>query len=364
MKIETAKLSEAALDWAVAKAEGEVNDLDDFCLSAAGEYEYSTKWAIAGPIISRADISIVFRDSSWAGCQWSARIYETNTTMEGPTPLIAAMRCFVASKIGYEVDIPDELCNVVNRAHESKTEIKVGTKFQNVQPVLDDDEYGQERITPPGSTGEITSIDIYPGQGFTYGFCFSATGAAGYLLESELRDTNQFLLDTPEPQVAVAEEQELSEYMFDVKLFATVRVKANSWKEAEGVVREVLDGAIVNAGCWPDGNPVLFEASIDGALDLIEIDGEPTDGDEPENDEETLVEYGVNIVKNGVGENPFDENFPTEDEALVAAHDCLRRGDGVVRIFRLEIAGNTIVKDETIRTLTREEALDLDTPSP
>jgi hypothetical protein len=27
----------------------------------------------------------------------------------GPTPLIAAMRCYVASKMGDEVDVPDEL---------------------------------------------------------------------------------------------------------------------------------------------------------------------------------------------------------------------------------------------------------------
>jgi hypothetical protein len=27
----------------------------------------------------------------------------------GPTPLIAAMRCYVASKIGLEVEIPEEL---------------------------------------------------------------------------------------------------------------------------------------------------------------------------------------------------------------------------------------------------------------
>jgi hypothetical protein len=28
---------------------------------------------------------------------------------EGPTPLIAAMRCYVASKLGDEVEIPSEL---------------------------------------------------------------------------------------------------------------------------------------------------------------------------------------------------------------------------------------------------------------
>jgi len=33
------------------------------------------------------------------------------TNASGPTPLIAAMRCFVASKVGDEVEIPDILCN-------------------------------------------------------------------------------------------------------------------------------------------------------------------------------------------------------------------------------------------------------------
>ena len=28
----------------------------------------------------------------------------------GPTPLIAAMRCYVSGKLGDEVDIPEELC--------------------------------------------------------------------------------------------------------------------------------------------------------------------------------------------------------------------------------------------------------------
>ena len=29
--------------------------------------------------------------------------------MRGPTPLIAAMRCYVASKLGDEIEIPTEL---------------------------------------------------------------------------------------------------------------------------------------------------------------------------------------------------------------------------------------------------------------
>jgi hypothetical protein len=28
---------------------------------------------------------------------------------EGPTPLVAAMRCYVASKMGDEVDVPEDL---------------------------------------------------------------------------------------------------------------------------------------------------------------------------------------------------------------------------------------------------------------
>jgi hypothetical protein len=43
--------------------------------------------------------------------QWLARVVGENTTylMFGPTPLIAAMRCYVASKLGDEIEIPEEL---------------------------------------------------------------------------------------------------------------------------------------------------------------------------------------------------------------------------------------------------------------
>ena len=66
----------------------------------------------------------------------------------------------------------------------------------------------------------------------------------------------------------------MKNYAFDVKLFGAIRVDANSRKEAEALVRDALDCASINAGRWPDGSPVLFEASVDGELDLYEIDGE------------------------------------------------------------------------------------------
>jgi len=40
---------------------------------------------------------------------WSANKYGTGYDEEGFTPLIAAMRCYVASKLGDEVEIPEGL---------------------------------------------------------------------------------------------------------------------------------------------------------------------------------------------------------------------------------------------------------------
>jgi plasmid stability protein len=69
------------------------------------------------------------------------------------------------------------------------------------------------------------------------------------------------------------------EYLFDAKLFATLRIKAASRKErkAEATLRDILNGASCNAGQYPNGDPVLFETSIDGELDLLEVDGEYID---------------------------------------------------------------------------------------
>lgn len=66
------------------------------------------------------------------------------------------------------------------------------------------------------------------------------------------------------------------EYAFDVKLFATIRVTAPSEFDARAMVRQHLDAADCNGGAWPNGDPILFEASIDDdELPCIEIDGEP-----------------------------------------------------------------------------------------
>lgn len=105
------KVSEAdgkVLDWMVAKCEGNTVKIDNEG-AADGFFEmYSTSWAQAGPIIEREKISIrqwtnvpiVHAYMPIDGAEWSS---------DGGLPLVAAMRCFVASKLGDEVDIPKEL---------------------------------------------------------------------------------------------------------------------------------------------------------------------------------------------------------------------------------------------------------------
>ncbi len=68
----------------------------------------------------------------------------------------------------------------------------------------------------------------------------------------------------------------MNEYLFDVNLFATIRIKAESEDEARAMILDHLDCACVNAGVWPNGDPILFEASARGELPLIEINGEST----------------------------------------------------------------------------------------
>lgn len=65
-----------------------------------------------------------------------------------------------------------------------------------------------------------------------------------------------------------------TEYAFDVKMFATIRVRASSQGEALKMLRQALDCASANLGAWDNGDPILCEASLDGDPDLIEIDGE------------------------------------------------------------------------------------------
>jgi hypothetical protein len=107
--MKTSELTEAALDWAVAKCEDEEVSLVRGQLETRwteNGWKPSTDWSQGGPIIEREKITICFDTCvpRWVGCDWDARLTEF-----GPTPLIAAMRCYVASKLGDEIKIPEEL---------------------------------------------------------------------------------------------------------------------------------------------------------------------------------------------------------------------------------------------------------------
>lgn len=127
MKIKIQDLTGPALDWAVAKASGidviisplvKRVEFDsyvyaEYCNSYnAGQFHQfnpSANWGQAGPIIEREGIELTRTNSGWL-----ARIDldEGDMMVEeatGPTPLIAAMRCYVASKLGDEIEIPENL---------------------------------------------------------------------------------------------------------------------------------------------------------------------------------------------------------------------------------------------------------------
>jgi len=106
MRVKTAGLTGTALDWAVARCElgpEGILEIDD-------PHFYSTDWAQGGPIIEREEIDIYCYESPKTGCGWwLAEITGTKVKVRGNSPLIAAMRCYVASKLGDEIEIPDEL---------------------------------------------------------------------------------------------------------------------------------------------------------------------------------------------------------------------------------------------------------------
>lgn len=139
MKIKTSELTRAALDWAMAKSEGftecdvyGLGTVRDWGFAVRGNrrwervllrpnhdrwyarcdgypwgrgqiiWEPSVDWKQIGPIIERERI-----DLKWTGEAWIAG--KCVQWVTGPTPQIAACRCYVASKMGDEVDVPEEL---------------------------------------------------------------------------------------------------------------------------------------------------------------------------------------------------------------------------------------------------------------
>lgn len=109
MKIKTSDLTGVALGWGVAKANQAVGLVkSDPMLDCMQYFTPSTSWSHGGPIIEREKIDVVYcpGDAAWRA---SMDMREESHEQYGPTPLIAAMRCYVASKLGDEVEVPEEL---------------------------------------------------------------------------------------------------------------------------------------------------------------------------------------------------------------------------------------------------------------
>jgi len=102
----TAELTGHALNFVVSQIEGVDHDTAILNITVGDDngwkLDYLT-WAQGGPIIEREEIAILLEyPKSWWATDGDAR-------SSGDTPLIAAMRCYVASKLGDEVEIPEEL---------------------------------------------------------------------------------------------------------------------------------------------------------------------------------------------------------------------------------------------------------------
>ena len=128
MKIKTSELTDAALNYAVAVAKGYGHfDAGEPCEKAGffslnghsdclflTDFRPSSLWSQGGPIIEDEQILVgpspfpTGSDRKFAaglGCDWDTCTFVAT----GPTPLVAAMRCYVLSRLGSEVDIPEEL---------------------------------------------------------------------------------------------------------------------------------------------------------------------------------------------------------------------------------------------------------------
>jgi hypothetical protein len=102
-EMQTSSLIGEPLNLAVAQAMGRKDTDFGWWWDS---FNPSTDWAHGGPIIEREKISCVYYG------QWVASIPADGTGEAlgyyGPTHLIAAMRCFVASKLGDTIDILKE----------------------------------------------------------------------------------------------------------------------------------------------------------------------------------------------------------------------------------------------------------------
>lgn len=115
VEVAVSALSGAALDWAVAKAEGiEIDSshgkelrINVICKGLQSPWLPSVNWYQGGPLIDKHAIGFWGYDAD----NWQASSTPENFTFTGigPTHLIAACRLIVSAKFGKVVSVPKEL---------------------------------------------------------------------------------------------------------------------------------------------------------------------------------------------------------------------------------------------------------------
>jgi Protein of unknown function (DUF2591) len=122
--MKTSEANGEVLNYLVAKCEGMLEVIHDTTSEELWYYDReagsdkhfwpTTDWSQAGPIIERERIGFRF-SGDFGFCAWKSYgigSHQNEHSQYGPTPLVAAMRCYVASKLGDEVEIPKELAEV------------------------------------------------------------------------------------------------------------------------------------------------------------------------------------------------------------------------------------------------------------
>lgn len=121
-EVKVGEVSGAALDYLVLTcgeldADSNITAKQFISMQNQGYFLYSTDWEQGGPIIERENLCVGRKhqaDTNYCEVNDPAVDCWARTTAGGylsygPTPLIAVMRCYVASKLGEVVKVPQEL---------------------------------------------------------------------------------------------------------------------------------------------------------------------------------------------------------------------------------------------------------------
>lgn len=131
MEVKTLKLDNAALAWAVAlceQAKVGISSGKKVCIDTHQDelplgiapfddcrwhvYRPESSWAQGGPIVDDQEITIDYRGNETIARKWSDKLNNFIEARAGKKQgLLAAMRCYVAFKLGDTVDVPEELFN-------------------------------------------------------------------------------------------------------------------------------------------------------------------------------------------------------------------------------------------------------------